>query len=372
MQDAWLEVAVVRTAVAKGVTGGVSGLAKHIVGLFDEDSAHNMATAGITVGRPGAAMHLFLRVSGVLADEGAIHALYSCKGAGGLKPCLLCRNVFDAKTVRDVVGRGDAVLHTCADSTKLRPITSAVLGAIFRSLAAIAAMPRSKGKLEEEETRLVWTLNPGSLLQSGQAFLDKFHPGETCIWDAMHVLFVNGVVNTHVGQLMVVAKGYGVTYEAMDRAASTFAFPAIGRKGLKPSDGKVVGAFTTKRAESHWEAVSFKCTASEGLGLMPWIKYFMLAAASALPNDFSVHVQCFVQLAGIVEAIFEAHRTPVNAGALQRAVEMYLGEFERLYGTDPMIPKFHYAVASLALPPIPAALRCSSAGCCMPHCDPRR
>ena len=89
----------------------------------------------------------------------------------------------------------------------------------------------------------------------------------------MRVLFVSGVFNVHMGQLMLVGKGYGVTYAAMDNAARTFEWPAIGRKGLKPSEDRAVGAFSPKRAESHWEAVGFKCTASEGLALIPWIKY---------------------------------------------------------------------------------------------------
>ena len=69
-----MEVAVVRSTLANHAVGGVSGLAKSIVGLFRGVTAHDMPTAGITVGRPGRCMHLFLNVGAILADEGAIHA----------------------------------------------------------------------------------------------------------------------------------------------------------------------------------------------------------------------------------------------------------------------------------------------------------
>ena len=202
-----MEVAVVRSTLASRAVGGVSGLAKSIVGLFSGETAHDMATAGITVGRPGRCMHLFLNVGAILADEGAIHAIYACKGAGGLKPCLMCRNVYDAKNVREVVERdttGTAVHHACADNAKLLPLTGTVLNAIFRQLAAIAALPKSKGRLEEAQTSLGWTHCPGSLLQSGAGLLNRFLPLDTCIWDSTHALFVNGVFNAHMGQLMLV------------------------------------------------------------------------------------------------------------------------------------------------------------------------
>ena len=348
-----MEVAIVRSLLARRAVSGVSGLASAIVGLFGGD--HDMANAGITVGRPGRAMHLFLRPGAILADEGGIHAIYGCKGSGGLKPCLMCTNVYDGKSVREVHlhdPTGTAVPHTCADSTKFVPVSVPVLQSIFRQLRALSLLPRSKGKLEDLETDLGWTLAATNGLLGNARAMQTLYPAESCMWDLMHVLFASGVFGVHVGQLMLAAKDHGITYRVLDAAAQTFQWPAIGRKGLKPSDGRTVGAFTPKRAESHWEHVGFKATASESLALAPWLKYFFRAASSArgVP-DFAVHARCFGQLVDIIEAVVEAHRVPVDTAALQRAVDAYLGEFKRLYGEDPMTPKFHYTIASSALPP---------------------
>ena len=117
-QDAWFEVAVVRSTLTRDIVGGVSGLFKKLVHLFIGPGAdHNMETAGVVVGRPGRAMHIFASVRALVADEGALHAIYACKGAGGLKPCLLCTNVYaHGGGGRDVVARdasGVSVSHTC-------------------------------------------------------------------------------------------------------------------------------------------------------------------------------------------------------------------------------------------------------------------
>ena len=65
-----------------------------------------------------------------VADEAAVHVLYGCKGQAGIKPCLLCANVFDRKEVRGIVdadSTGISVHHTEHDCTKLVPMTMSML-----------------------------------------------------------------------------------------------------------------------------------------------------------------------------------------------------------------------------------------------------
>ena len=59
-----------------------------------------------------------------IADEDAIHRLVGCKGASGIKPCLMCCNVFLKGEVRDIVAsdRTDtAVHHSEPDAAHLMP-----------------------------------------------------------------------------------------------------------------------------------------------------------------------------------------------------------------------------------------------------------
>jgi hypothetical protein len=231
---------------------------------------------------------------------------------------------------------GAAVPHTRADSTKSVPVTVSVLQAIFRQLRALSLMPRSKGKLEDLETDLGWALAATSGLLGNERAMHKLYPMETCMWDVMHVIFASGAFGFHVGQLMRVAKCHGLTHKVLDEAAQTFQWPAIGRKRLKPCDGRTAGAFAPMRSESHWGNVNFKATASESLALAPWLKYFFRAASSARgAPDLAVRARCFGQLADVVEAVVEAHRVPVDAAALQRAAGGLLGRVRALVRRGP-------------------------------------
>lgn len=318
---------------------------KKLVHLFiGPDADHNTATSGLVVGRPGHAMHLFATVGGIVADEGALHAVYACKGASGLKPCLLCTNVYAADG-RDIVARdatGTSVPHTCADSSRLRLHTRATVAAVLRALSEQAAQPKSKGKLEELETRLGWRHDPGALLADGW-LLPHVHPALTCIFDWMHVVFVNGVFGAAVGQLMGFAmnkdngfKKRGFSYAAMNAAIEGFTWPKLVGKG--PRD-----VFSPKRAASHWEAAAFKASASEGLSVAPFMLYFVQQAAAAINDaELTRHVLCFAMLCGIVQSLHGAHRGGVNTDALQGDINAFLAEFKHLYGEGAMAPKCHY------------------------------
>ena len=345
-QDAWFEVAVVRSTLTRDIVGGVSGLFKKLVHLFIGPGAdHNMETAGVVVGRPGRAMHIFASVRALVADEGALHAIFACKGAGGLKPCLLCTNVYaHGGGGRDVVARdasGVSVSHTCTDSSQLKLHTCATVAAVLRALANIAAQPKSKGKLEELETCLGWRHDPGALL-ADEWLLPRIHPGATCIFDWMHVIFVNGVYATTWGQFAWHCMGRdgwkhrGLSYEAMHEAVQSFAWPKL--VGAGPCNE----TFSPKRAGTHWEGATFKASASEGLSAMPFMLYFVQGAA-ALINDAELtrHVSCFASLCCIVQSLHGAPFQGVDTTALQRQINAFLAEFKHLYGEGLMVPKFH-------------------------------
>ena len=90
-----------------------------------------------------------------LADEAALHAMFACKGASGLKVCMWCANVFNAKLVVDSeeLSRLGGVTHTCGDTRRLPLQTDDSLKAIQTRLRE-AKRAENKRTLEElEEAR---------------------------------------------------------------------------------------------------------------------------------------------------------------------------------------------------------------------------
>ena len=101
MQDMWFEVFFGRSSSVNKISGQVSAVFRAILDLFFNPAGHDFSRSGVLLGLPdGTFVQVFLKLHIVIADEVALHFMYMCKGSGGLKVCLLCQNVFNAKVVR--------------------------------------------------------------------------------------------------------------------------------------------------------------------------------------------------------------------------------------------------------------------------------
>lgn len=189
--------------------------------------------------------------------------MLNCKGAAGLKPCLLCANVFSGREVRSIVESdksGVAVYHFDPDHSKLQPATPEFIDAVMNRLRT-AHGTLSNDDFDELETRLGWNYNPHGVMQDAR-WRARVSPLLTVLWDWMHVFFVSGVFNVHVGIMMKRIKRHRVTYALVGKYAAAFRFPKR-LHGAKPCD-----VFNERRSTKHYEESSFKCTASDGLCCM--------------------------------------------------------------------------------------------------------
>ena len=221
---------LLRTKLAKEVRGGIGAIVAALLTtlFFNEDTGQHMGKSGVWLKlSDGTELQLFLDMGMLLADEAALHAVYNCKGAGGLKPCLLCQNIFSAKSVRDVAGNdrsGWAQPHTVWDSCKLVPHTSATLAALRRRLQT-ASNTLSKADMDEVETRLGWNWDEHSPLANPEV-MAHLDPPSRCTYDWMHVFFVGGIFCVHVGLMMWRLKPFGITYATLQAYMLPWRWPA--------------------------------------------------------------------------------------------------------------------------------------------------
>ena len=124
---------LLRTVVVQKINAGISNVMKALVSLFFDQGAHDMSKAGVQVQLPsGESLRIFLSLDIIIADEAALHGIYVCKGSGGLKPCMLCANVFNQKNERGVLQHdptGMSQDHCCSDSSQLILHTSSTIKA---------------------------------------------------------------------------------------------------------------------------------------------------------------------------------------------------------------------------------------------------
>ena len=160
-EEAWLECVVLQSAVRARLKWGLGGLTAAVLHAFFGATGHDVRLAGIQLElKSGRIIHVWLDLKHLLADEAALHAMFACKGASGLKVCMLCANVFNDKFVpcSEDLARHGGVTHTCGDTRRLQLQTETSLRAIQARLQA-AKLAMTKRAFEELEKHLGWNIS---------------------------------------------------------------------------------------------------------------------------------------------------------------------------------------------------------------------
>ena len=339
-QEAWFELVLLRSDTVNEIEGGFSGLLIGAIMTLFGERGHNMMRSGISLAlHDGSRQHLFMALKVFLADEAALHLGYNCKGASGLKPCMLCANIFNYSVRRDIVARdatGVAQHHVTHDASKLKLHTTESIMAIIRQLDASHGT-MGVGAFAELETRLGWNYVPGGIMYNTltRSLMD---PVSVAMYDWMHVIFVSGVFGVHMGQVMWKLRDHDVTYAKLHDYLQQFEWPRF----LRSVSGK--DTCTPKRAKSSWNDVTYKATASESLSVFPvFANYFSEFIHAAPPSNFARGiVAIFLQLVFVVELILKSYRCYVAPVALQDAIKDYMQGYAMLHSPDTMIIKFHF------------------------------
>ena len=343
-EESWLEPLVLRSAVAKNIAGGVSGLFAQVLQLFlmpEGQEGHDMSQGMMVHLWSGEHKLIFAKFLYKLADEAALHAVWGCKGSSGLKPCLKCENVFNKKTVRGIVEAdrsGWSVDDCCFDVSRLVPTTKQSILDIHKRLHS-AKPHMSTDDFKSLQTNLGWNYVPnGVMLCAAVAhFID---PPKQTAFDWMHVFFVNGVFGVHVACFMLALSKFRhnkVTYSVLYEYAMQWVWP----KRVKETGAE---AFCPSRAASSWKDHRFKCTASEALSLIAVMANFVQNTLMQCTDGRERHGACFLLLVEVVELIEVCARSATAFVLLREALPKYLNMFKLLYGTGPIIEKFHMSL----------------------------
>ena len=99
-EEFWLIASVLRSSEVNKIEGSMSQVAVQVLlSMFGTDT-HNLKTAGIRVTTSnGQEIRIFAVLKGTPMDESAIHQTWLCKGASGIKICVLCANVVNKRWV---------------------------------------------------------------------------------------------------------------------------------------------------------------------------------------------------------------------------------------------------------------------------------
>jgi len=277
-------------------------------------------------------VRLWAKLGIIVQDGGAHKSVWSSRGDGASKYCLLCKNLF---TSESGIPDYDGTKRLVSNIIKLGELVAATDGDLRNNARYIESQSgvMSKGDFVMLQQSLGLTHHPNSLLLD-RSLDTVLQPTKVFMHDWMHAIFVDGVANLVVYIVFedFVSEGYGV-YEAFSNYAAKWRWP-----------GRIHSSHLAEIFESphkHRKAQAIKCQASDLLSLMCVLALFVQTVLLPLniSND-ACHV--FLALVDVVDLILATSRTDVKPEILLGRVHRFLHLYVNHFGYEAQIPKFHW------------------------------
>ena len=335
-EESWFTVTAKRSSEVTKISGGMSQVFGAILTVFFATAGTNMAVSGLTLKhRDNPMVRIFAKLKCFVQDGGAHKITWHCKGDGGLRLCMLCKNLFTHKSeLCDDDGSGLLRCNVIVDS-ELDMATDAEIINTVRDLAAHADVD-SKGDFEARQKIVGFVHEPSSMLLNPD--LDGvIQPASQFMHDWMHGIFGNGVFNILIYLVLEAFQDNGVAniWDHVGGYLRNYKWPG------RVHYASLADRFSAKCRRSSRKAKHLKCQASDGLSMLPVLAFFFGAVALqwGVCDGACLAV---VALADIVDFIVAVPRGNVTPEQIRCAVHKFLNLFTAAFGVTFLTPKFHW------------------------------
>ena len=250
----WFTVTAKRSSKVEELSGGMSQLFGIILKCLFVTHAFTAAGCAFTL-CSGRRITIHAKLCMFLQGGGAHKVTWHCKGDGGHKFCLLCRNVFSTKSeLADVDTDGD-LLCEVIKADQLDLATSEDLIWSIRRIHEYRTID-DPTTFDLRQKALGFTYS-GYNFMVDEELDGTIAPTEQFCSDWMHCLFVAGVWNITVQLVLKSLQDARMSdaYQRLQEVVSTWTFPA------RLKQRKLPELFHPNRRDSNNEAKRFKCTA---------------------------------------------------------------------------------------------------------------
>ena len=328
----WMPLAIVKHDLAVTSVGGLSGI---ILIIFRKFFGNGKIDEG-TLLKLDPPMIFRFTVSNVLADEAALKATWNCKGASGIKPCVLCKNVV----MKGVLVAPQAYLVEIDDhkSEKFDSMSNDEWFSLADHLAQQRAIV-NKTKLEQLEKCAGLNYNVAGLMYDQE--MRQIIKPMTSTFDSMHVWFNNGIANGEVHAFLEAAKEKcGLTYEMISTYIEATDWHA-------PSFQSNIAARVFSEQKNKSNKDSFKAMSQELLAALPFLRQLVSTTLATRP-EIRQEVQSFLAACACVDLLqqlkYSTAPSEEMCTALLRATEHHLELHKACYGSQHVRPKHHYGM----------------------------
>lgn len=331
-EEAWIPLAVLRSTVAKNVKGQLSCATRHLLRrLFAEDDGLSTGVIlnVICAGRREQVI-ICAKLGNIVADEAALKAIFSSKGAAGLLPCFKCRNVVSQADLAASDASRYLVDMQAIDTSKFDLASNEDYWEKTDILTQRHNVP-PKYRFDELQKALGLTYNPFGILADIE--LREFvQPVDTHTYDSMHISFSNGIGQDEIGLMLDSIKPLGIRWEHVrEYMDAAWQWPKIYKAGSAPA------VFSAAREPSGDQ--NFRASASEMLMIYPLLRHFVITVV-APTHKVDAEVNSFLAMCRCFDTLQDAKKFKCEPERLSREISEFRAAHLRVHGE--MKPKGHF------------------------------
>ena len=276
----------------------------------------------------------------VIVQDGAAHnQTWHCKNDGGMKLCLICRNLFTEDSAITTFDGTRLLKCNLSRTSELDIATDAdIIGALHRLKAHKAT-----------DSNVVFgrrSMAIGFRIERYNLCLDPDIDAKPISWfmhDWMHCFLASGIFQLVLHLLLeaLILSGVGHIYAMVGGFLRQYNWPKRVQSSIS-TDG-IARLFDHDQRAKNRKADHFRCQASEALSMYPVICIMMMnmrTLFAACDNE----IKAFIALCDLLDLFIALPRGLVTPGLLQRRIDAFMECFLAAWGWEYMFPKMHWTL----------------------------
>ena len=337
-EDAWCPLITEPAVAVKTVTSGISQVFAAAIKVFFGSKTFDFRS-GVQLQDPSGNRVRFYATLSMIIQDGAAHkSVFGCKGDAGIRMCMLCKNVVSTPSALTDADGTNLLVCSIVHESDCRFSTDAEVRGAVKRVAHFKATA-SKAQYELRTQAIGFSHLEHGLLQDPD-LESVVHPVSQYCHDWMHGVFNGGIFNVLVLRFMEslsIEEPSFKPWERLDGYVKLWHWP-----GSTKFDATTADLFNDKRVKNYRKAGHIKCSASQGLSVLPVAA--MWAELVVKPSGVCPHaVRAVLSLCDLVEALQASLLGITTPAYLRTCVRTCLQACLDAGFRDSMIPKFHWA-----------------------------
>jgi hypothetical protein len=328
----WLPMACLRTTLCKETLHGLTSVVRLLLrSLFL--GPEGWGTAGVLVDLDEPRI-LFTVLGNLLGDEAALNRVCSSKGAGGIVPCVICKNVvaLNEDSLVDHSSDGYIVDISCGDNTKFDHVSDKELYDKHDMLNELSSTA-TPGEFKQIEQAMGIAFNPVGVLSDREL---RPHVRLASVWtyDPMHICFANGICHFEMTTFLHCLRQHSVHFSSISQLMKGWAWAKCRQKRANEQLARAV--FSPSREKSFLNT-TFKATGSEILMVYPILRWLCTETleAEAIASE---EVKSFISMTRVLDGVRPGAPSRCD---LDACVSQHIANFVAAYGKHSCKPKHH-------------------------------